>query len=120
MNAAIELPYPVDAYTIERTWMRAQLFQEEEQFRLAHQGMRAAKARDKKLLLCMGKAAEVLTKMHDEQRGEEQRSSSDYRRATATPVQMVQEAYRLADEGTPIEQFSWIYAAFGELAGVVT
>lgn len=119
MAAAIELPYPVDPYTIERTWMRAKMFQKEERLNLAEQGMRAAKARDKRLLLCLGKAAEVITQMHDAQRGEEQRTSTDYRRATATPVQMIQESYRLADEGKPIIQFSWIYAAFGELAGVV-
>jgi len=119
MAAAIELPYSVDPYTVERTWMRAKMFQKEERLNLAEQGMRAAKARDKKLLLCLGKAAEILTQMHEAQRGEEQRTSKDYRRATATPVKMVQEAYRLADEGKPIIQFSWIYAAFGELAGVV-
>jgi len=119
MAAAIELPYPVNSYTVERTWMRAKMFQKEERLNLAEQGMRAAKARDKRLLLCLGKAAEVITQMHDAQRGEEQRTSTDYRRATATPVQMLQESYRLADEGKPIIQFSWIYAAFGELAGVV-
>ena len=119
MAGAIELPYPVDAYTVERTWMRAKTFQDEQRLNLAEQGMRAAKARDKRLLLCLGKAADVITKMHDAQRGEEQRGSKDYKRATATPVQMLQESYRLADEGKPIIQFSWIYAAFGELAGVV-
>ena len=119
MAGAIELPYPVDAYTVERTWMRAKMFQKEQRLNLAEQGMRAAKARDKRLLLCLGKAAEVVTAMHDAQRGEEQRSNKDYKRATATPVQMLQESYRLADEGKPIIQFSWIYAAFGELAGIV-
>lgn len=119
MAAAIELPYPIDPFTVERAWMRAKMFQKDEALNLAEQGMRAAKARDKKLLLCLGKAAEIVTKMHDNQRGEEQRTNTDYRRATAAPVKMLQEAYRLADEGKPIIQFAWIYASFGELAGVV-
>lgn len=114
-----QLPYPVDAYTVERAYMRAKAFQEDGRLHLAQQGMRAAKARDDKLLAVLSRASEIVTKMHEEQRGQTQRSARDSQRATVTAVSLICEAYRLADEGNPIDQFSWIYAAFGELAGVV-
>lgn len=114
-----QLPYPVDAHTVERAYRRAMMFQQDGRLRLAQQGMRAATARDDKLLTVLARASEIVTAMHEDQRGETQRAATDNQRATVTSVKLIQEAYRTADEGKALEQFSWLYAAFGELAGVV-
>ncbi len=121
MGATIELPRAVDIRSIEWAYKRAKRAQAEEWTGYGDQGMRAAKAGNPRLLLCLEKAANALQQLEQDQLGRTQRDPGATRieQATQTPVALVREAYRLADEGTPLIQFCYIYAAFGELAGVV-
>lgn len=83
-------------------------------------GLRAARARDPKLLKALEKMAEHATQMDDDQRGQTRRSSStefkDQRYTTVT--QMCQAAYKMVDQGTPVPHLQWIYAGAAWLAGL--
>ena len=84
----------------------------------AQRGMRAARSRDPRVMKVLEEATEVLVKVSNHQLGEyRQRSDVPYsHKVEPTEVQMWREAYRLADEGNPIENFKWIYAAATQLA----
>lgn len=120
MAAAIELPYTVDRGSVERAhrWAmeRARAGGTEK-----HHGIRAAKARDPKLLLALEKAAEVMDKASEEQMGRTRRDpgTSFAQRREHTETQMWREAYRLAADGNPNDVYGWIYAAAARLAGLI-
>ena len=84
----------------------------------AKRGMRAARSRDPRVMKVLEAATEVLVKVSNSQYGQyRQRSDVPYsHKVEPTEVQMWREAYRLADEGNPIENFKWIYAAAAQLA----
>lgn len=84
-------------------------------------GMRAAKARDPKLLKALEKATEIITKQSERQFGRTRRDPGTEFRYTIEPteVQLWREAYTFADKGEPLEQFEWIYGAAAFLAGYV-
>jgi hypothetical protein len=76
-------------------------------------------ARDSRLLKVLELGANAIDRVQEEQFGQTMRSRS------ATPGEQVgtveaqkwREAYRLCDEGNPIQQFSWIYGAAAWLCG---
>ena len=117
----IELPNPVTPTSVEWVYNRAKRMQTMGRLGYMRQGFRAAKARDPKLLAVLEQGAEVLNKMQEDQLGRTRRSSSatGAERADQTPYSIWRESYRLADAGRPIDNFAWLYAAAGELAGVV-
>jgi hypothetical protein len=86
--------------------------------RYAKRGMRAAKAKDLKLMLVLEQATDVLLKVSNKQLGQYRYRSDIPFSHTVEPteVQLWREAYRMADEGTPLENFRWIYGAAAELA----
>tara|TARA_Y100000592_G_scaffold100967_1_gene184154 strand:+ start:7436 stop:7819 length:384 start_codon:yes stop_codon:yes gene_type:complete len=81
-------------------------------------GMRAARARDPKLLLVLEKATEVIHKQYLRQYGEYVQRSDipENHKVVPTEVQLWREAYKMVDQGTPIENFQWIYGAAALLA----
>lgn len=128
MTAAIELPYRIDLHTVERAQMLANQWKHEGRTSPAQQGLRAARAQDPKILLALEKALEVLDKAAEDQTG---RTRRDYSRnstnamsdrAVPLEVGVWRSAYETATkgEGAAHPNFSWIYAAAGVLAGLVT
>lgn len=85
----------------------------------ARTGWRAAQARDPKLLKALEKGAEILDKMTEAQFGRTMRSvNASYGETKGTTeAQLWREAYRLCDEGNPIQNFEWIYGAAAWLCG---
>lgn len=85
----------------------------------ADTGWRAALARDPKLLKCLEKGAEIISKIDESQRGQTRRSASlkADEQVETTTTQLWKEAYRLADEGRPIRNFEWVYGAAALLCG---
>jgi len=85
------------------------------------QGMRAARARDPKLLTVLERGADLLDKLADEQYGRTRRDpgTAFSARVPITEAKFWAEAFRLADQGDPLPQASHLYAAAGEFAGVV-
>ena len=118
----------VNASTVEKAYQLAQRMQYEsnrgsrdeqiaaEQF--AQRGMRAVRSKDQVTMNVLEQATEILHKISDEQFGQyRQRLDIPYsHRVEPTEVQMWREAYRMADEGTPLENFRWIYGCAVQLA----
>lgn len=82
-------------------------------------GLRAAKARDPRLLKALEKMAEHTDAAQEAQMGRTMRdagSTFGESRGT-TEHQLCREAYRMVDEGTPLANFQWIYGAAAWLCG---
>lgn len=84
-------------------------------------GMRAAKARDPKLLMVLERCAEVMHAINERELGQYQRNKGTAysHRFEPQEVQWWREAYRTADKGDPLEACMWMYAAAGEMAGII-
>ena len=82
-------------------------------------GFKAAKARDERLLVALERMAEVTRQLQDAQMGRTVRSpDSTYAVSRGTTEhQLCREAYRLCDEGNPIQNLEWIYGAAAVLCG---
>jgi hypothetical protein len=118
--AGIEIDAWINRETVERAHARAQDAQHRRHQHVADTGMRAARARDAKLLRCLEKAAEVLTQMQEEQVGRTRRTASRYADTVElTEVALWRKAYEFADKGEPLRQLEWIYGAAAVLAGFV-
>lgn len=115
----VEVEQWLNPETVERAHGRAILAQEYRHQKFANCGMRAARARDPKLLKALEKGAEIIGKIAENQQGRTRRSVSSRGGETveATEAQLWREAYRMCDEGTPLENFEWIYGAAAYLAG---
>lgn len=85
----------------------------------ADTGMRAARARDPLLLVALEVMAETTGKMQEEQMGQTMRSpDATFGESRGTSEhQLCREAFRLCDEGRPIENFMWIYGMAAYLCG---
>jgi len=116
--AGIEVEEFVNRGSVEWAFGRAIEAQRARRQSIADIGMRAAFARDAKLLLVLEKATEVVTKMQEEQVGRTRRTSSNYADTVElTEVALWRKAYEFADKGEPLRQFEWIYGAAALLAG---
>ena len=94
--------------------------QEHRKQQIARVGWKAAKKRDSKLLKALEVGAEKIAKLSEEQTGRTRRTSSVFKEQIEhTEAQMWREAYRLCDEGKPIQNFEWIYGAAAILCGYV-
>lgn len=103
---------------IEAAYERANRAHQRQETALADIGWRAAQARDPKLLIALEAMAELTGKMQEEQYGRTMRSSQIFGETKGTTEhQLCREAYRLCDEGRPIENFAWIYGAAAILCG---
>jgi hypothetical protein len=118
----------VNTSTVERAYQLAQTMQynanrgnnreqrEAEDF--AQRGMRAVRSKDQRTMIVLEQATEVLLKISNEQFGEYRQRNDipESHRVEPTEVQMWREAYRMADEGTPLEHFKWVYGCAVKLA----
>lgn len=116
--AGIELAEWINPETVERAYARAVYAQRVGNQAFANTGMRAARARDPKLLLALEKGAETLDQMQEHQHGRTRRSSSTFAHTVElTEVALWRKAYEFADKGEPLAQLEWIYGAAAVLAG---
>ena len=116
--AGIELPEWVNEKTVEYAHGRVIQEQRKGHVSIANAGMRAAKARDGKLLKALEGGAEILQAMNDRQHGPHMRINGVKYNGT-TELQLWREAYKMCDKGEPMAQFQWIYAAAGIIAGLI-
>jgi hypothetical protein len=118
----------VNPQNIERAYQLAQVMQKQaykgneyerkQAEAFAQRGMRGARARDKKLLVVMEKATEVLLAISNDQFGQYRQRNDipESHKVEPTEVQMWREAYKMCDQGTPLENFKWIYGCAIKLA----
>jgi hypothetical protein len=117
MPAFTELPEWINETTVEDAYRRAIRAQQARRERLAAAGLRAAKARDSRLLKALEGGAEILRRMSERQLGAQGLDVAG-RRVPATEYQLWRNAYTTADAGTPEENYAWIYGAAAILAGL--
>lgn len=84
----------------------------------AQRGMRAVQDRNRLVMLALEKIADLMRNTTDQQLGQYQHRTDIPFSHTIDPTetQMFIKAYELADKGTPIEEFMWIYGAVTEIA----
>ena len=107
----------VNRDTITRVWEQACSAQARNLMGFAQKGMRAARARDPKLLLVLEQGAEVLRTWSDEREEERIRLRPDAPKIDATEFSMWRNAYESCDRGEPMPQMMWVYGAAARLAG---
>lgn len=113
----IEIDVPEDK--IEYAYGLAKQMQENRVQAFADVGLRAARARDPKMLKIMEKAAEYVTRLAENQNGRTRRSTANYgEKAEFTEVGLWREAYKAMDEGRAMYEFQWIYGAGAWLANL--
>ena len=118
--AGVEVENWINRNTVEWAFGRVQDAQRQRQQHIATAGMRAARARDPKLLLVLEKATEILDRMQEEQVGRTRRSSSVFGETVElTEVALWRKAYEFCDKGEPLPHLEWIYGAAAILAGFV-
>jgi len=123
MNHAspIELEDTLTFARWEHAWRCMERDRAQNRMVAAQAGMRAAKARDGKLLKILDQAANIMDKAAESQQGRTRRSSVvEGERVEYTEVQLVKRAYEFADKGEPLPQLVWIYAAGAYAAGFCT
>ena len=118
---SIEINDWINQFTIEKAYRRANLMQADHSYRskaFAERGMRAARARDPKLLMVLEKGTTILEQLAQEQLGEyKHRSDIPYSHSVdPTEVQLWREAYKTCDQGDPVINFQWIYGAAAQVA----
>jgi hypothetical protein len=118
-HSHIEIEEFVTPERVEYAYGLAQKYQALGRQSFADVGWRAARARDPKLLLALEKGAEIVDKMTEQQFGRTMREpGQDFGKTKGTTVQnMWREAYRMCDEGTPLQNFEWVYGAAAWLCG---
>ena len=84
----------------------------------AQRGMRAVQDRNRLVMLALEKIADLMRNTTDQQLGQYKHRKDIPFSHTIDPTetQMFIKAYELADKGTPIEEFMWIYGAVTEIA----
>jgi hypothetical protein len=119
-TANIDLPEWVNEKTVERAYVRAMEAQRAHEEGMAECGMRAAHARNPKLMKALEAGAEVMTSMMERQQGRYMRDSETVyaHKVELTEVALWRKAYEEADKGMAMEQFRWIYGCAAELAGL--
>lgn len=116
--AGVEVEQFINRASVEWAHRRASEAQRRREQHVANAGMRAARARDPKLLLALEKATEVLARMEEEQVGRTRRTASRFSDSVElTEVALWRKAYEFADRGEPLPHLEWIYGAAALLAG---
>jgi len=116
---SIELTF-VTYKSVEYAYSRACKERDRNNMAFADIGMRAAKARDVKLLQVLDKAANIMQNEDDSQRGNTRHSSNvESERQYTTETTLWREAYKMVDQGKAgdVPHLMWIYAAAAFLAG---
>jgi hypothetical protein len=116
--AGIEISEWINPGSVEWAYRRASEAQRTRRQYIADAGMKAARARDPKLLLVLEKATEVLDRMQEEQVGRTRRTSTKFSETVElTEVALWRKAYEFCDKGDPLPHLEWIYGAAALLAG---
>jgi len=116
--AGVEVESFITRGSVEWAFGRAIEAQRTRRQYIADTGMRAAFARDPKLLLVLEKATEILVQMQEEQVGRTRRSATTLADSVElTEVALWRKAYEFCDKGEPLRQLEWIYGAAALLAG---
>jgi hypothetical protein len=121
-SSPIELEDTLTFARWEHAWKCMERARESDRQIVAATGMRAAKARDGKLLKILEQAANIMDKAAEDQQGRTRRESTPTRegdKVEYTEVQLVKRAYEFADKGEPLAQLCWIYGAAALAAGYV-
>ena len=129
MSNYVELPDWINEASVERAYGRAKEAQHQHDETLAQVGMRAAMARDPRMLMALDKGAEILAAIVERQWGRHQRdpSTSYGEKAELTELGLWRNAYEQTDkkvnENTEeryyaLFPFRWILACAAELAGL--
>ncbi len=116
----IELENFVTLKSVEYAYGRAIREQQRNNMAFAEVGLNAAKRRDPQLLMVLDKAANIMIKEDDNQRGQTRMHSDiESERRYTTETQMWREAYRMVDEGKAgdVPHLMWIYAAAAFICG---
>ena len=120
MAAYVELEDFVTRGSIEYAYRRCQIEQQKGNQAFANVGMRAARARDSRLLKVLDLASNILLQMDEEQNRENRRTTEVYGETKlTTEVQLWREAYKMGDQGKSddVPHLQWIYGAAALLAG---
>lgn len=115
----IELDF-INLRSVEYAHQRAIKEQERNNMAFADIGMRAATARDSKLLLALDKATKVMIDAEETQRKHQMAHSDTFsERRYTTETQMWREAYKMVDErkAQEVPHLMWIYGAAAFLCG---
>ncbi len=120
MSAHVEIERFITREIIEHAHAQATKAQQMGRQVVARVGMRAANAGDARLLKVLEKGAEHTGKMAEEQYGRTRRAAEvESEKVEVTEHQLWREAYRMMDQGTPLENFQWIYGAAAIVCGYV-
>ena len=115
----IEVPEWLNEQTIERAYGRAMQALERHDEGFAEVGLRAARARDPRLMKVLEHGANILAKVVDRQWGRYQRNTEHFgHKAELTELGLWRQAYEWADKGEPLYEFKWIYGCAAEVAGL--
>ena len=120
MATQIEIAEWINETTVERAFRRMNEAKRARRQNFASKGLRAARARDSRLLLALEGGSEVLLHMQERQQGRTMRDSgTEYsHRVDLTEYALWREAFKQCDKGEPLVAFEWIYGAAAELAGL--
>lgn len=114
----VSLPYEITYVLVDQSYQRAKQAQKARNQAFADRGMRAARARDPKLLYCLEKATEILAAEEERQRGRTRRAGiEESEKVHVTELNMFRSAYETCDRGTPVVNLEWVYGAAAWLAG---
>ena len=119
MGNYVEVEEFVTPGRVEWAYGKAMEAQHYRKQRFADAGWRAAQDRDPRLLKVLECAANVVTKMDEDQRGQTRRGSDvAYAESVETTVtQLFRGAYETVDKGTPVRALEWIYGAGALMCG---
>ncbi len=113
---------PFDIRRIENAYSTAMRKQEERDHRWPRAALRAARAKDSKMMHALEKCALEMDKWSDQQKSDLETKSEElgHTGLEHTELQMFREAYRMAaeDKHDTMEPFLWIYGAVGILVGI--
>ena len=118
-NAQLTFEDSLTPDRIEYAYGLAIRFQHDHRQSFADTGWRAAVARDPKLLKALEKMTERTGALQEDQIGRTMRdpSATIGESKGTTAHQLCREAYKMADAGTPLRNFEWIYGAAAWLCG---
>lgn len=123
MARTIELKNAVNPRTVEALYAYAKEIADrpDPQLAMVEQAMRAVRAKDPVLLETLERCANVLDSMAEGQGGQTRRQSSTEfsHRFEPTVVKAFKEAFRSAQDGTPIPHLGYLYAAAAKFQGVI-
>lgn len=112
----VEVESFINLATVEAAYTLGTRCQQARRQSFADTGLRAARARDPKLLKALEKGAEVLRALSERQLGASYTTSTGVR-VDATEYNLWKAACECVDKGEPIKNLEWIYGMAAWLCG---